>query len=391
MNLVLFDDLDIREALLPLTFTRPVADIRIGIFTIKEKWEAYLNASASFICQDYLNNKFTTLIQADNIFINGAVCPNENLVDQINNLSLNTAIMQDGLLLAFRNSDFDKKWGREEECNSSAILIENLWHIFKYNGDQIRSDFALIVNGRTSKPINDRHTIVYGEENIFLEEGASVKAATINTEDGPVYLGRNTEVHEGAIIRGPFALCEGSFVNMGAKIRRDSTVGPYSKVGGEIINSVIMGYSNKSHDGFLGNSVIGEWCNIGAGSNTSNLKNNYSEVKLWNYPKGGFIKTGEKFCGLIMGDHSKSGINTMFNTGTVVGVGTNIFGPGFPRNFVPSFSWGGASGFITFKLSKMLEVAEEVMTRRNVKFTDVDKEILNHIYQETIENRSWER
>ncbi len=391
MNLVIFDDPDIREALLPITFTRPVADIRIGILTIMEKWERYLNSSASLICQDYLSKKFTSSIQDDNIFINGAVCPNKNLVDQIRNLKRNTAIIQDGLLLAFRSSDFDKKWDIEEECRSSALLIENLWHIFKHNGDQIRSDFDLIVNGRTSKSINDPHTIVYGKENIFLEEGATVKAATINAEDGPVYLGRNSEVHEGAIIRGPFALCESSFVNMGAKIRSDSTVGPYSKAGGEIRNSVILGNSNKSHDGFLGNSVIGEWCNIGADSNTSNLKNNYAEVKLWSYPKRGFIKTGEQFCGLIMGDHSKSGINTMFNTGTVVGVGTNIYGPGYPRNFVPSFSWGGASGFTTYKFSKMLEVAEEVMTRRNVEFTDVDRAILEHIYQETIENRNWER
>ena len=390
MNLVIFDDPDIREALLPITYTRPVADIRIGILTIREKWERYLNSPASTICQDYLSKKFTSSIQDDNIFINGAVCPNENLVDQIRNLKRNTAIIQDGLLLAFRNSDFDKKWGIEEECNSTALLIANLWSIFKYNGDQIRSDFNLIVNGRTSKSINDPHTIVYGKENIFLEEGATVKAATINAEDGPVYLGINSEVHEGAIIRGPFALCESSFVNMGAKIRSDSTVGPYSKAGGEIRNSVILGNSNKSHDGFLGNSVIGEWCNIGADSNTSNLKNNYAEVKLWSYPKKGFIKTGEQFCGLVMGDHSKSGINTMFNTGTVVGVGTNIYGPGYPRNFVPSFSWGGASGFTTYKFSKMLEVAEEVMARRNIEFTDTDREILNHIYQETIENRNWE-
>lgn len=391
MNLVIFDDPVIREALLPLTFTRPVAGIRIGILTIKEKWEAYLNVNASSICLDYLNKKFTTSIQTDNIFINGAVCPNKNLVDQIKNLSLNTAIMQDGLLLAFRNSDFDKKWEIEEECNSSAILIENLWQIFKCNGDQIRSDFKLIVNSRTSKSIDDRHTIFYGEENVFLEEGATVRAATINAEDGPVYLGRNSEVQEGALIRGPFALCEGSFVNMGAKMRQDSTVGPYSKVGGEIINSVIQGYSNKAHDGFLGNSVIGEWCNIGADSNTSNLKNNYSEVKLWNYPKRKFIKTGEQFCGLIMGDHSKTGINTMFNTGTVVGVGANIYGSGYPRNFVPSFSWGGASGFTTNKISKMLEVAEEVMARRKVELTDVDRDILKNIYQQTIENRIWER
>jgi len=391
MNLVIFDDPNIRESLLPLTFTRPVAGIRIGILTIKEKWEAYLNANVSIICLDYLNKKFSTSIQNDNIFINGAVCPNKNLADQVRNLSHNTAIMQDGLLLAFRNSDFDKKWGIEEECNSSVLLIENLWQIFKYNGDQIRSDFKLIVNSRTSKSIDDRHTIVYGEGNVFLEEGATVRAATINAEDGPVYLGRNSEVQEGALIRGPFALCEGSFVNMGAKMRQDSTVGPYSKVGGEILNSVIQGYSNKAHDGFLGNSVIGEWCNIGADSNTSNLKNNYSEVKLWNYPKGIFLKTGEQFCGLIMGDHSKTGINTMFNTGTVVGVGANIYGSGYPRNFVPSFSWGGASGFTTYKISKMLEVAEEVMARRKVELTDVDRDILNHVYQQTIVYRVWEK
>jgi UDP-N-acetylglucosamine diphosphorylase/glucosamine-1-phosphate N-acetyltransferase len=269
--------------------------------------------------------------------------------------------------------------------NNAITLIDQPWKIFQYNASQIKSDFAFITRGRESAGVLDRHTKTYGTENIFVEEGADIKAAILNAESGPIYIGKNAVVQEGSIIRGSFALCEGATVNMGAKMRGDSTVGPYCKVGGEVSNSVLFGYSNKGHDGFLGNSVLGEWCNLGADTNASNLKNNYDQVKLWSYAKKGFISTGQQFCGLMMGDHSKCGINTMFNTGTVIGVSANIFGDGYPRNFIPSFSWGGAAGFITHQLSKVYETAERVMSRRQVELTETDKEILKYIFDTTEE------
>jgi UDP-N-acetylglucosamine diphosphorylase/glucosamine-1-phosphate N-acetyltransferase len=266
-----------------------------------------------------------------------------------------------------------------------------VWRIFQFNPEQIRLDYALITSGKKSSGIQDKHTIVYNESNIFVEEGVSIRAAILNAEDGPIYLGKNSIVQEGAIIKGPFALCEGSTVGMGSKMRGDTTVGPHSKVGGEISNSVIFGYSNKGHDGFIGNTVIGEWCNLGADTNTSNLKNNYENVKLWNYAKGGFTDTGLQFCGLMMGDHSKCGINTMFNTGTVVGVSANIFGDGFPRNFIPSFSWGGANGFTTYQIKKAYETAQKVMERRKVVLDDIEKEILANIFELTTAYRVWDK
>jgi UDP-N-acetylglucosamine diphosphorylase/glucosamine-1-phosphate N-acetyltransferase len=270
-------------------------------------------------------------------------------------------------------------------------LLQKTWNNFQFNGSEIKKDFELITAGRKSAEINDPYTRVYSSENIFIEEGANIKAAILNAENGPIYIGKNTEIQEGAIIRGPFALCEGSTINMGAKLRGDTTVGPHSKVGGEVSNAVIFGYSNKGHEGFLGNSVIGEWCNLGADTNTSNLKNNYAPVKLWDYTKGGFANTGLQFCGLMMGDHSKCGINTMFNTGTVVGVGSNIFGDGYPRNFIPSFAWGGAAGFSTFQFPKFEEVAIAVMGRRKIAWTPEDKEILSRIFETSASYRIWEK
>jgi UDP-N-acetylglucosamine diphosphorylase/glucosamine-1-phosphate N-acetyltransferase len=277
------------------------------------------------------------------------------------------------------------------QISSEPTLIQKTWNIFQLNAAELKKDFALLTKGRKSQPIGDPHTIVYASENIFIEEGAKIKAAVLNAESGPIYIGKNTEIQEGALIRGPFALCEGSTVNMGAKLRGDTTVGPYSKVGGEISNAVFFGYSNKGHDGFLGNSVIGEWCNLGADTNTSNLKNNYAQVKLWDYTKGGFSNTGLQFCGLMMGDHSKCGINTMFNTGTVIGVGSNIFGDGFPRNFIPSFSWGGAAGFSTFTMAKFLETVKAVYGRRGKEWTQEDQEIIERVFDLTKSFRIWDK
>ncbi len=386
MNIILFDDPSIRRSLLPLTYTRPVASIRIGILTIVEKWAKHFGESPSFLTEDYLSKKYPLLLADASLYINGALCPDEKLLAAINKLALGEALFHNDQLLVAHHKELNiNNTGelKKIEYPNEVSLIDQVWKIFKLNAAQIKTDFKLVTKGRTSANITDLHTVVYGKENIFIEEGASIKAATINAENGPVYIGKNAQIHEGAIIKGSFALCEGAHVNMGAKIKGDSTVGPFSKVGGEISNSVIFGYSNKGHDGFLGNSVIGEWCNLGADTNTSNLKNNYDNIKIWNYEKGGFKDTGEQFCGLIMGDHSKSGINTMFNTGTVVGVSANVFGAGFPRTFIPSFSWGGAGGLTTFITKKADEVASRVMARRNMEYSEEEAAILHHIFELT--------
>ncbi|GCC52833.1 glucose-1-phosphate thymidylyltransferase [Chryseotalea sanaruensis] len=386
MNLVLFDDPIIRINLLPFTFTRPVADIRIGIITIREKWEQYFGGKSSSLTENYLQPKFTALATNDNLMINGALCPDENLVKAIKKLTIGQNLVSGAVVLASRSKTLDLPSATQNIIyDSTYTLIDQPWKIFQHNASELKKDFVLITEGRESIGIQDKHTIVYGAENIFVEDGADIKAAVLNAESGPIYIGKNAVVQEGSLIKGSFALCEGSTVNMGAKMRGDSTIGPHCKVGGEISNSVLFGFSNKGHDGFLGNSVLGEWCNLGADTNTSNLKNNYDQVKLWSYTKRSFVNTGQQFCGLMMGDHSKCGINTMFNTGTVVGVSANIFGDGYPRNFVPSFSWGGASGFIPYQLNKAFETAERVMSRRHIELTQLDKDILKHIFDSTEE------
>lgn len=394
MNIILFDDPIVRRSLLPLTYTRPVSEIRVGILTITDKWKRRFEGQVSYATQDYLSKKYPIHITDDNLFINGALCPDDKLIKAIEKLSVNEVLTRNGNVLALKGTELDLSnlEGKNIiEYDVEVSLIDQPWKIFKQNAAQIEADFTLITKGRSSAAITDLHTIVYGKDNIFIEEGASIKAAIINAENGPVYIGKNAHINEGAIIKGAFALCEGAHVNMGAKIKGDTTIGPFSKVGGEVSNSVIFGYSNKGHDGFIGNTVIGQWCNLGADTNTSNLKNNYDSVKLWSYEKGGFKDSGEQFCGLIMGDHSKSGINTMFNTGTVVGVSSNIFGSGFPRNFIPSFSWGGASGFTTFQKRKADEVAERVMARRNLEYNEEEKEILHHIFDISSEYRIWDK
>lgn len=394
MNIVLFDDPTTRIQLLPFTFTRPVAKIRVGILTIDEKWGKWIPGNTSFLTEEYLAVKFPSIQATDNLLINGALCPDENLVRTIKELPQNGGLIKNGVRLALRTNTTDIKSFENAnltEYPENITLVDQVWKIFQHNSTQLREDFKRLTTGRKSAGIDDKPTILYGEENIFAEEGTKIRAAVLNAEDGPIYLGKNSVVQEGALIKGPFALCEGSHVNMGGKMRGDTTVGPHSKVGGEISNSVIFGFSNKAHDGFLGNSVLGEWCNLGADTNTSNLKNNYENVKIWSYAKGGFADTGLQFCGLMMGDHSKAGINTMFNTGTVVGVSANIFGDGFPRTFIPSFAWGGASGFSTFQLAKAFDTAQKVMARRNLSLDEVEKKILKHIFESTAGNRIWDK
>jgi UDP-N-acetylglucosamine diphosphorylase/glucosamine-1-phosphate N-acetyltransferase len=384
MNYILFDGPH-RNALLPFTFTRPVADIRVGILTIREKWEKYLVSTTTSITEDYLSEKWPMVEMESNVMINASFLPNDILVAMIKNLEINQAIFQDEEVVAFfakegEEVDFDSF--EVIEFTNDCIKIENTWDIFQKNDVALREDFELLTQDRYSQPI-PKSVNVLSPENIFIEEGAKLEFVTLNASTGPIYIGKNAEIMEGSVIRGPFALCESGRVKLATKVYGATTVGPHSVIGGEVNNSVLFGYSNKGHDGFLGNAVLGEWCNMGADSNNSNLKNNYEEVKLWSYETENFAKTGLQFCGLMMGDHSKCGINTMFNTGTVVGVSTNIFGAGFPRNFVPSFSWGGASGFSTYLTNKAFETAKIVMARRNVEFSEQDAKILEHVFEIT--------
>lgn len=394
MNLILFDHPTIRQNLLPFTFTRPVATIRTGILTIAEKWEKRLNLNASFFTEPYLSKKYPIHHTADNLWINGALCPDAELTDLVLRLKTGDAISKNNIILAVRTPVAEVPEviaGKVVEYAPPVTLIDQMWKIFQHNGAQLREDFHLLTAERKSEKISDAHTRVYGEKNIFVEPGVKVWSAILNADNGPIYLGKNAQVQEGAIIRGPFALGEGSVVNMGAKIRGDVSVGPGCKVGGEVSATVFFANSNKAHDGFLGCSVIGEWCNFGADSNTSNLKNNYENVKIWSYARNGFVDTGLMFCGLMMADHSKCGINTMFNTGTVAGVSANIFGDGFPRTIIPSFAWGGAAGFTTYQFEKAMHTAFKAMERRGIALTDDDKEIYKTVFEATAKERIWEK
>lgn len=390
MNVILFDEPEVRRDLLPLTYTRPVAGIRMGILTIAEKWEKHLHATVSFSTEPYLGRKFPLKTTSDNYWVNGCLCPTPDFVKILHTLKEGEGIRKGNRILAMRTSRNE----RPQEASSNHIafnddvnIIDKLWKIFQFNGSELRADFTLLTAGRKSAAIADKATVVYNESNVFLEEGVTIKAAILNAEPGPIYLSHNSQVQEGAVIRGPFSLGEGSIINMGGKMRGDSTIGPDCKVGGEISNSILFAHSNKAHDGFLGNSVLGEWCNLGADTNTSNMKNNYDTVKLWNTGKNTFDNTGLNFCGLIMGDHSKTGINSMFNTGTVVGVNTNVIGAGYPPTSVPSFSWGGEG---TYVLEKALAAADRAMRRRQSMLSEDDRHILESVFELTSAQRTWE-
>ena len=387
MNYILFDTKKNYENLLPLTYTRPISEIRIGIMTIIQKWEKHFKSKLSYFTQHYLKRKFAVRIGDENLLINSSVLPDKDLIEEIEKLQIDSYLKKDKLIIAvklnkkmtenFANVNFyDLKY---INYNNEVDIIENLWDIFAKNGSEIEKDFKILTQNRKSMPISETNT-VFNPENIFIEQGAVVECAVLNAKNGYIYVGNNAEIMENSVIRGSLALCENSTLKVATTIYGPTTIGPFSKAGGEINNSVIIGYSNKGHDGFLGNAVIGEWCNIGAGSNNSNLKNNYDEVKLWNYRDKKFVKTGLQFCGLIMGDHSKCGINTMFNTGTVIGVSSNIFGSNFPRNYVPSFMWGGAKGFSEYNFKKAIKTAEIVMKRRNIELSKIDINILQYVF-----------
>lgn len=401
-NIILIDD-DYWKSLLPITFTRPVGDIRLGILTLGDKWKLILKGDCvSYITQDHLTEKYPPMVKEDNLLINSAYLPTEKLASYIQNLKFNEALMNGEELISARlnKNQFDKLIVNNEADAMKAIDIskeENClkqlrhpYQIFAFNSDEIKRDFDLITKGKTSQPLSPSNTVI-GKHSVFVEENCSVECCMFNTHEGPVYIGKNSIIMEGSMIRGPFAMGANSVIKMGAKIYAGTTLGPGCKVGGEVQNVVFQANSNKAHDGYLGNSVIGEWCNIGAGTDNSNLKNNYEEVKLWSYVAESFQKTGLQFCGLILGDHSKIAIGVTINTGTVVGVSANIFGSGFPRNFVPSFSWGGHSGFKTYDVKKAIETAERVMIRRGIELSEVDKKILEYTYHESASYRTWEK
>ena len=395
MQIVLFDTPELRTQLFPFTFTRPISEIRVGILTIAEKWSRRLGEPIAYHTEEYLRQKFPQSLQEDLLWINGAVCPDQKLVDRCMSLKEGQGLFFNDHVIAVRGvqfstlpstkSDFgDIDWLQFED---DIILIERPWHIFQKNAQQIELDWKLVTAGRESQEMDDPFTKVYNPAKIFVEEGASIKAAILNAETGPIYIGKDAVVQEGALIRGSFALCEGATINIGAKLRGDTTIGPFCKVGGEVSNSLIFGYSNKGHDGFLGNSVIGEWCNLGADTNSSNLKNDYGKVSIWDYASRALTKQDLQFCGLLMGDHSKCGINTMFNTATTVGVSANIFGAGFPSKFIPSFSWGGPEGWQSYRIEKALEVANTMMVRRGKSLDQTEELILRHVAEVTAKYR----
>lgn len=387
MAILLFDD-QAHETLLPLTYTRPVANLRIGILTIAEKWAKHLQTSFSYVTQPYLQAKFPAEYNAENLFINGGFCPNPRLLEAIDQLPIGVGLYYKSRLLAVKLTEVNARefsvqtqFDRVHEYSEDVIYIKYPEDIFRNNGVELQRDFDLLTQGRTSAAISSTNTVL--GNNFFAEEGAVAECSTFNTTNGPIYLGHHTEVWEGCHIRGGLALCHDSQIKMGAKIYGATTVGPHCRVGGEISNAVLWGYSSKGHEGFLGNSVLGEWCNIGADSNNSNLKNNYTEVKLWDYTTQHFRPTGLQFCGLIMADHAKCGINTMFNTGTVVGVSANVFGAGYPRNYVPDFSWGGSHHLEVYKLEKVFETVERVYARRNRQLDETEKQLLQQVFNLT--------
>lgn len=397
MNIILFDSHKTREQLLPLTFTRPLADIRVGIMTIREKWEHLLASSTFSLTETYLLGKFPGAKGDEpSLYINGAVLPTEDLVAAIRSLGALQSLKSGDILVAFKSEKQHLNYENFEAIAKSfsavnydkdIVSIKHSWDIFKLNGYAIEQDFEWLTKGKTSEPLSATNTIIGDPSRIFLSKGAKVEAAILNTTAGPIYLGEDAEIMEGTTVRGPLALCDHAALKMSTKVYGPTTLGPHCKAGGELNNVVFLGYSNKAHDGFLGNSVIGEWCNLGADTNNSNLKNNYGLVDVYDYGQGKAVDTGLTFCGLIMADHAKAGINTMFNTGTVVGVSSNIFGGDFPPKFIPSFSWGGAQWLRTFTFDKSLEVAQKMMERRGLSLTEADITILKMVFDREEKNR----
>jgi len=390
MQTILFDSPAARQALLPFTYTKAIGKLRIGIFTIEEKWRHYLGNNISLLTAPYLMEKYNSSTSSkENLYINANVLPDQALIAQIKSLDFKHALIYQNELIAFKSSEVINSVEEllslsfeEKKEIENCTQLQKAWHIFQQNGDEIKKDIALLDKEKLT-PLTDPHTKAYHEENIYIEEGAEIKAAILDASHGPIHIGKDAKINIGAMLIGPVSIGASTQVSLGAKIKGDTTIGPHCRVGGEVSNSVIQAYSNKGHDGFLGNAVIGEWCNLGADTNASNLKNNYSNVKAWSYASNRYENTGGQFCGLLMGDHSKTGINSMFNTATTVGICSNIFGADFPPKFIPSFSWGAADGFEEFKLDKVIEMAKNMMIRRNIPFEKSDEKILSFLFEET--------
>lgn len=390
MNLILFED-QLEPAFRPLTFTRPVGELRMGALSNSERWSLVMGHPVFHQTRAYLERLFVPLESGSTGYlINARLLPTKPVVDQIKALSAGESLRDGQTLLALRfdRAPGDSPAARTNQVNVQPLVIEQITDLFAKNGAVIQLDFDLLTNGRTSENPGESVVIIGPRDRLFIEPGAQINGCIINVNKGPVYIAGNAEIMEGSMIRGPFALGPQAVVKMGAKIYGPTSAGPHCRVGGEISNSVIQGYSNKGHDGFLGNSVLGEWCNLGADTNTSNLKNNYATVKTWNYVHSEMRDTGQTFVGLVMGDHSKSGINTMFNTGTVAGVAANVFGGGFPPKFIPSFSWGGPQGMVAYRLEEALLTAERMMARRHVALTDEMRIMLTEVFRMTSGERS---
>jgi UDP-N-acetylglucosamine diphosphorylase / glucose-1-phosphate thymidylyltransferase / UDP-N-acetylgalactosamine diphosphorylase / glucosamine-1-phosphate N-acetyltransferase / galactosamine-1-phosphate N-acetyltransferase len=385
MNFILFDEPLTWQKLKPITLTRPIGDIRIGIMRIAEKWQHRLGKDVSFLCEKYLSEKYKCHYEADNIYINSSILPTADLVQAILNLKLKQSLICNNQIIAIRTVKhlaygFGQITALKKEFSQAIKKLDSLPKTFLKNAEEIKSDFDLLTKNRTSKTIQDPHVIVYGAENIFIEQSAKLKACILNAENGPIYIGENAVIQEGSLIIGPAAINADAMVAFGAKIRPNTTLGPVCRVGGEVGNSIFQGFSNKAHDGFLGNSFIGEWCNLGANTNNSNLKNDYKEVKLHDYSTGQLENTGEIFCGTFMGDYTKAGISTMFNTGTVIGVSSNVYGADFQEKYISSFSWGGTTeGYQNYRFDKAIEVIRATMARKDLELAELDLEILKTI------------
>lgn len=396
MHAILFDD-ETRFRLFPFTHTRPVADIRCGIFTMRERWEKLLQKATCTLTESYLQQVFVLEADDDNLLINGAVFANEDIMQAIMSLKKGEKLINDTTLLAARLSEdvlnFENLQTKTSELKAVAYTgkvfsLKNIWDIFSLNEWAIKEDFVSLTKGRKSQHVPE-HVIVTNPERVFIEEGAVVNAGVIiNPASGYIYIGKESEILEGVMLRGSVALCSQAVIKMGAKIYGATTIGPGCKVGGEISNVVFFANSNKGHDGYLGNAVVGEWCNLGADTNCSNLKNNYDYIKIWDEHKNKSVQTGLQFCGLLMGDHSKCGINTMFNTGTVVGVSANIYGGSFPEKFIPSFTWGGSEGMVTYDFTRAMDTARRMMIRRNKQLQENELNMLRHVFESTAYQRS---
>ena len=389
-SFILFDP-QRTDDLLPLAYTRSVADFRVGIFTIREKWEHYLKNEVVILTRNHLQFKYSFKEKQGVTYINASVLPDKKLVQAILDLKNEQVLKSDNEVIAVKLTPFisnlEQLYTNTQDVKSIInydlyFSLKRCWDIFQLNGAQIESDLKFIEGANNLSQLGNA-VAIKNEAQIFIEEGAEIESCILNASNGPIFIGKNAKILDGAMIRGPVAVCDNAVIKMGAKIYGETTIGPFCKVGGEVSNVMFFGYSNKGHDGYLGNSVIGEWCNLGADTNTSNLKNNYSSIKCWNYAEGKISNTGLQFCGLVMGDHSKCGINTMFNTGTTVGVAANIYGGDFPPKFIPSFSWGSHEGFMDFKLEKVYEMTQNMMKRRNIELTPEDKNLLLHLFEQT--------